>query len=96
MPKVAPPRLRFSIRFKLLLVASSLLIIPIIGTKYIREMEDYLRHQQEEALLTRTQMVAAVFQGKPDLFKTQSGDARRATCPDSAVTHADPTRRLPR
>jgi two-component system sensor histidine kinase ChvG len=75
MSKFAPPRLRFSIRFKLLLVASSLLIIPIIGTKYIREMEDYLRHQQEEALLTRTQMVAAVFQGKPDLFKTQSGDA---------------------
>jgi two-component system sensor histidine kinase ChvG len=75
MPKFAPPRLRFSIRFKLLLVASSLLIIPIIGTKYIREMEDYLRQQQEEALLSRTQMVAAVFQGKPDLFKTQSGDA---------------------
>jgi two-component system sensor histidine kinase ChvG len=75
MPKFAPPRLRFSIRFKLLLVASSLLIIPIIGTNYIREMEDYLRQQQEEALLTRTQMVAAVFQGKPDLFKTQSSDA---------------------
>ena len=75
MPKFAPPRLRFSIRFKLLLVASSLLIIPIIGTQYIREMEDYLRKQQEEALLTRTQMVAAVFQGKPNLFKTQSGDA---------------------
>jgi len=74
MPKFAPPRLRFSIRFKLLLVAASLLIIPILGTKYIREMEDYLRQQQEDALLTRTQMVAAVFQGKPDLFKTQSSD----------------------
>ena len=75
MPKFAPPRLRFSIRFKLLLVAASLLIIPIIGSKYIREMEDYLRQQQEAALLTRTQMVAAVFQGRPDLFKTQSSDA---------------------
>lgn len=75
MPKFAPPRLRFSIRFKLLLVAASLLIIPILGTKYIREMEDYLRQQQEDALLTRTQMVAAVFQGKPDQFKTQSSDA---------------------
>ena len=75
MPKFSPPRLRFSIRFKLLLVAASLLIIPIMGTKYIREMEDYLRTQQEEALLTRTQMVAAVFQGKPDLFKTQNTDA---------------------
>jgi len=75
MSKFAPPRLRFSIRFKLLLVASSLLIIPLIGTNYIREMEDYLRKQQEDALLTRTQMVAAVFQGKPDLFKTQGSDA---------------------
>lgn len=75
MPKFTSPRLRFSIRFKLLLVAASLLIIPLIGTKYIREMENYLRQQQEEALLTRTQMVAAVFQGRPDLFKTQSSDA---------------------
>ena len=75
MPKFAAPRLRFNIRFKLLLVASSLLIIPLIGTNYIREMEDYLRQQQEEALLTRTQMVAAVFQGKPDLFKTRNSDA---------------------
>lgn len=75
MSRYASPRLRFSIRFKLLLVAFSLLIIPVIGTKYIREMEDYLRQQQENALLTRTQMVAAVFQGKPDLFKTQSSDA---------------------
>lgn len=75
MSRHIAPRLRFSIRFKLLLVASTLLIIPIIGTKYIREMEDYLRHQQEQALLTRAQMVAAVFQGKPNLFKTQSSDA---------------------
>lgn len=75
MSSFTSPRLRFSIRFKLLLVASSLLIIPIIGTKYIREMEDYLRQQQENALLTRAQMVAAVFQGKPNLFKTQSSDA---------------------
>lgn len=75
MPTFAPPRLRFSIRFKLLLVASTLLIIPIIGTKYIREMEDYLRQQQQEALLSRAQMVAAVFQGRPDLFKTQNSDA---------------------
>lgn len=74
MPTSSPPRLRFSVRFKLLLVAASLLIIPLIGTKYIREMEDVLRQQQEEALLTRVQMVAAVFQGRPDLFKTQSSD----------------------
>lgn len=66
------PRVRISIRIKLLLVASSLLIIPWIGTKYIQEMEAYLRTQQEESLLTRTQMVAAVMQGRPDLFQTRT------------------------
>ena len=65
-------RLRISIRFKLLLVASSLLIIPWIGTQYIQEMESYLRGQQEDALLTRTQMVAAVMQTRPALFHTQT------------------------
>ena len=39
---------------------------------YIQEMESYLRKQQEEVLLTRTQMVASVMQGRPDLFNTQT------------------------
>lgn len=65
------PRFKISIRIKLLLVASSLLFIPWIGTQYIQEMEAYLRSQQEEALLTRTQMVASVMQGRPDLFETK-------------------------
>ncbi len=65
-------RLRISIRLKLLLVASSLLIIPWVGTQYIQEMESYLRSQQEDALLTRTQMVAAVMQTRPSLFNTQT------------------------
>lgn len=72
MARLLFPRLRISIRFKLLLVASSLLIIPWIGTQYLQEMESYLRSQQEEALLTRTQMVAAVMQGRPDLFQTKT------------------------
>lgn len=66
------PRMRISIRFKLLLVASSLLIIPWIGTQYIQEMESYLRQQQEQALLTRTQMVATVMQGRPELFQSKT------------------------
>lgn len=64
------PRFRISFRIKLLLVASSLLIIPWIGTEYIQEMESYLRQQQEDALLTRTSMIATVMQTHPDLFKT--------------------------
>ena len=65
-------RFRISIRTKLLLVASTLLIIPWIGTQYIQEMESYLREQQEEVLLTRTQMVASVMQSRPDLFNTRT------------------------
>jgi len=65
-------RFRISIRIKLMLVASTLLIIPWIGTVYIQEMESYLRKQQEEVLLTRTQMVASVMQSRPDLFNTQT------------------------
>ena len=65
-------RFRISIRVKLMLVASTLLIIPWIGTVYIQEMESYLRKQQEDVLLTRTQMVASVMQSRPDLFNTQT------------------------
>ncbi|MGD8926972.1 MAG: sugar-binding protein, partial [Thioalkalispiraceae bacterium] len=72
MARQSSSRFKISIRFKLFLVASTLLIIPWIGTKYIQEMESYLRKQQEEVLLTRTQMVAAVMQGRPDLFNTQT------------------------
>jgi two-component system sensor histidine kinase ChvG len=65
-------KFRISIRLKLLLVSLSLFIIPWVGTRYIQEMESYLRQQQEEALLTRTQMIAAVLQGRPDLFTTRT------------------------
>jgi two-component system sensor histidine kinase ChvG len=66
------PRFRISIRIKLLLVASTLLIIPWIGTQYIQEMEIYLRQQTEDVLMTRTQMVASVMQSRPDLFNTRT------------------------
>lgn len=66
------PRFRISIRIKLLLVASTLLIIPWIGTMYIQEMESYLRKQQEDVLLTQTRMVASVMQSRPALFNTQT------------------------
>jgi len=66
------PKIRISIRFKLLLVASSLLIVPWIIAKFIPDIEFFLLGQQGENLLTRTQMVAAVMQTHPDLFNTQT------------------------
>lgn len=72
MPRLTLPQLRLSIRAKLLLVATTLLVIPWVGSQYVQEMEDYLRQQQEEAVLTRTQTVASVLQGRPDLFTIQT------------------------
>ena len=72
MRKLLPRGLRLSIRTKLLLVSTTLLIIPWVGTQYIQEMEDYLRQQQEEGLLTRTQTVASVLQSNAELFAIQT------------------------
>ncbi len=66
------PTLRLSIRAKLVLVSTTLLIIPWVGSQYVQEMEDYLRQQQQEAILIRAQTVASVLQGRPDLFTIQS------------------------
>lgn len=83
MFKQLPTRLRLSIRTKLLLVSTTLLIIPWVGTQYIQEMEDYLRQQQEEALLTRTQTVASVLQSKSELFAIQTA----SPLPTRSVQH---------
>lgn len=66
------PRFTLTIRGKLLLVSLLLLLVPWVGAQYIREMESYLRQRQEQDLLSRAQMVAAVLAGKPDIFKTRS------------------------
>ena len=74
---------RLSLRVKLLLVALCLLIIPWIGTRYVQEIESYLRTQLEDALLTRTQMVATVMQSRPELFQTQTA----APLPTQGIQH---------
>ncbi len=57
-----------SIRGKLLLVSAVLFVVPWIGVRYIQDMEDFLRSNQENNLLGRAQIVAAVLQGQTDLF----------------------------
>ena len=57
-----------SIRSKLLLVSAVLFVVPWIGVRYIQDMEDFLRSNQEDNLLGRAQIVAAVLQGQADLF----------------------------
>lgn len=64
--------LSLSIRTKLVLVSTTLFIIPWIGTHYVQEMEDYLRQQQEDIALTRTATIASLLQSRPDVFTIQT------------------------
>ena len=48
-----------SIRGKLLLVSLVLLIIPVLGYRFVRDMETYLREGQEAALTSTTRAIAA-------------------------------------
>ena len=62
----------YSLRLKLLLVTLILLAIPWMGYRYVREMEDFLRQGQENALLATARAVAAVL-----LFKISLGKQRQ-------------------
>lgn len=64
-----------SIRGKLLLVALALLAIPILGYRFISDMEAFLREGQEQALTGTTRAVAATLSDRPQLFAmAQGGD----------------------
>lgn len=78
-----------SIRSKLLLVTTVLLVVPWVGVRYIQDMEKFLRTNQEENLLGRAQIVAAVLQGQADLFKPRgvqaSGEMQPIVSPSSHI-----------
>ncbi|MCG8428391.1 MAG: hypothetical protein MI754_13630, partial [Chromatiales bacterium] len=59
---------RQSIRFKLMLVSLSLLLIPWAGYHYLQENEAFLRNAQEDVLFGTAQAVAATLRNQPDLF----------------------------
>ncbi len=65
-------KFKFSIRSKLLLISTVLLIVPWIGVKSIQDMEIFLRESQQENLLAKAQIVAAVLQGHANIFKSRS------------------------
>ena len=62
---MTPPRprgFRFTIRNKLLLASLSLLVIPWLGYRYILDLENHLRHQQQQALLNHAAILATLLQ----------------------------------
>jgi two-component system, OmpR family, sensor histidine kinase ChvG len=64
MSRNGQPAFRHSLRFKLLLAALTLLVIPWVGYRYLQETEDALRQAQETLLLSRAEVVARLLAGK--------------------------------
>ena len=56
--------MKITIRTKLLLASLSLLVLPWLGYRYIQGLEAYLRKAQEQQLLDRVAIMAAVMNGQ--------------------------------
>lgn len=63
----APPFLR-SIRARLLLIALLLLLIPLIGYRFLQEMDRYLREGQQQVLSSAARLLSATLSDRPQLF----------------------------
>ncbi|MEA1890769.1 MAG: ATP-binding protein [Pseudomonadota bacterium] len=63
--------IRVSIRYKLLLVVLTLLLIPWMGYQYVREMKTFALQGQEEALLLTAGAIATVLHDRPELFSSE-------------------------
>ncbi len=70
--------IKLNIRSKLLLVSLALLVIPFVGYKYIQQMEEYLRHEQEKSLVENARVVAAVIQSYPEIFHSSAASMEEA------------------
>jgi two-component system sensor histidine kinase ChvG len=64
--------LRVSIRYKLLLVIPTLLLIPWMGYQYVREMKSFALQGQEEALQLTARAIATVLHDRPELFSAET------------------------
>lgn len=60
--------MKISIRAKLLLVSLSLLVLPWLGYQYVQGLEGYLRSAQEQQLLDRVAIMAAMMNGSQAPF----------------------------
>ncbi|MEW5756196.1 MAG: proteobacterial dedicated sortase system histidine kinase [Pseudomonadota bacterium] len=61
-------RPRITLRTKLLLASLSLLVVPWLGYRYLQGLEAYLRTAQEQRLLDRATIMAAVLSGRDKPF----------------------------
>lgn len=63
------PSFLFSIRAKLLLVSLVLLLIPLIGFRFVLEMERYLREGQQNVLLNAAKFLSTSLSDRPQLLR---------------------------
>jgi two-component system, OmpR family, sensor histidine kinase ChvG len=67
------PAFLFSVRAKLFLVSLILLLIPLIGFRFVQEMEGYLRDGQQQVLLGAARILSSSLSNRPDLMgRTQA------------------------
>ena len=94
---IAGLKVRVSIRNKLLLISAVLFVVPWIGVQYIQDMEDFLRINQEENLLGKAQIVAAVLQGQSEIFRSREkaieNDNSKITFNNSSHVYVRPIKR---
>ena len=63
-----------SIRARLLLIALLLLTIPLIGFRFIQEMDGYLREGQRQVVTNAAQLLSATLSDRPQLFQVANGE----------------------
>lgn len=63
-----------SIRARLLLIALMLLTIPLIGFRFIQEMDGYLREGQRQVVTNAAQLLSATLSDRPQLFQVANGE----------------------
>ena len=69
---MAPPLFFRSIRAKLLLIALLLLLIPIIGFRFVQQMEQLLREGQRQVLVSGARLLSVTLSDRPQLFIAQA------------------------
>jgi two-component system, OmpR family, sensor histidine kinase ChvG len=79
LDQVKIPTFLFSIRAKLFLVSLILLLIPLIGFRFVQEMEGYLRDGQQQVLLSAARFLSASLSNRPDLMGRSQANQNTGT-----------------
>lgn len=61
-------KIKFGIRFKLLILSLILFSIPWLGYQFVWELESYLRHGQEQTMVGTARAIATALHERPSLF----------------------------